>query len=75
MVRGSAPPSQGFCKTAMICVATLGNNTGSLIDYGERYRSNLPISTSRAERCVDEIANASLARKRRMGGHHKALIG
>jgi hypothetical protein len=45
----------------------LANNTGSLIDYGERYRSKLPISTSRAEGCVDEIANAWMAKKQRMG--------
>jgi hypothetical protein len=44
----------------------LANNTGSLIDYGERYRSKLPISTSRAEGCVDEIANARMAKKQRM---------
>src|SRR6201990_1426896 len=36
----------------------LRNNTGALINYGARYRSKLPISTSRAEGCVDEIANA-----------------
>ena len=44
----------------------LANNTGSLINYGERYRSKLPISTSRAEGCVDEIANARMAKKQRM---------
>jgi hypothetical protein len=41
----------------------LVNNTGPLIDYGERYRSKMPISTSRAEGCVDEIANARMAKK------------
>ena len=41
----------------------LANNTGSLIDYGERYRSKRSISTSRAEGCVDEIANARMAKK------------
>ena len=44
----------------------LAKNTDSLIDYGERYRSKLPISTSRAEGCVDEIANARMAKKQRM---------
>jgi hypothetical protein len=44
----------------------LANNSDSLIDYGERYRSKLPISTSRAEGCVDEIANARMAKKQRM---------
>jgi hypothetical protein len=36
----------------------LANNVDALMDYGARYRSKLPISTSRAEGCVDEIANA-----------------
>ena len=42
------------------------NNTGSLINHGERYRSKFPISTSRAEGCVDEIANAWMTKKQRM---------
>ncbi|WP_284945146.1 ISKra4 family transposase [Acidisoma cladoniae] len=57
----------------------LANNTGSLIDYGARYRSKLPISTSRAEGCVDEIANARMAKKQRMrwspqGAHRIAIV-
>ena len=57
----------------------LANNTASLIDYGERYRSNMPISTSRAEGCVDEIANARMAKKQRMrwspqGAHRIAVV-
>jgi hypothetical protein len=44
----------------------LANRTDSLFDYGERYRSKLPISTSRVEGCADEIANARIARKQRM---------
>jgi hypothetical protein len=57
----------------------LANNTGSLIDYGERYRSKLPISTSRAEGCVDEIANARMAKKQRMrwspqGAHRMSTV-
>jgi hypothetical protein len=47
------------------CSATLANNTGSLIDYGERYRSKMPISTSRAEGCVDEIVPAGRSSRRR----------
>ena len=42
----------------------LANDADALIDYGARYRSKLPISTSRAEGCVDEIANARMAKKR-----------
>ena len=57
----------------------LANNVGALIDYGERYRSKLPISTSRAEGCVDEIANARMAKKQRMrwsprGAHCVATV-
>ncbi len=57
----------------------LANNTGSLINYGERYRSKLPISTSRAEGCVDEIANARMAKKQRMrwspqGAHRMSTV-
>jgi hypothetical protein len=57
----------------------LANNTGSLIDYGERYRSKIPISTSRAEGGVDEIANARMAKMQRMrwspqGAHRVAVV-
>ena len=57
----------------------LANNVDALIDYGERYRSKLPISTSRAEDCVDEIANARMAKKQRMrwsprGAHCVATV-
>lgn len=44
----------------------LANNVDSLIDYGARDRAKLPISTSRAEGCVDEIANSRMAKKQRM---------
>ena len=44
----------------------LSNNMGSLCDYGARYRSGLAISTSRAEGCVDDIANTRMGKKRRM---------
>jgi hypothetical protein len=56
----------------------LANNTGSLIDCGERFRSKLPISTSRAEGRVDEIANARMAKKQRMRwspqGSHRVTV-
>ena len=57
----------------------LANNNDSLIDYGDRYRSKLPISTSRAEGCVDEIANARMAKKQRMrwspqGAHRMSTV-
>lgn len=57
----------------------LTNNTGSLINNGEGYRSKLPISTSRPEGCVDEIANARMAKKQGMrwspqGAHRVAVV-
>ena len=50
----------------------LANNVDALIDYGTRYRSKLPI-------CVDEIANARMAKKQRMrwsprGAHCVATV-
>jgi hypothetical protein len=57
----------------------LANNTGSLVDYGEHYRSKRPISTSRAEGRVDETANAGMTKKQRMrwspqGAHSVAVL-
>ncbi len=57
----------------------LVNTVDSLIDYGTRYRSKLHISTSRAEGCVDEIANARMTKKQRMrwspqGAHRVATV-
>jgi hypothetical protein len=57
----------------------LTNNIDALINYEARYRSKLPISTSRAEGCVDEIANARMAKKQRMrwsprGAHCVATV-
>lgn len=57
----------------------LANNETALIDYGSRHRAGLPVSTSRAEGCVDEIANARMAKRRRMrwssrGAHRVAVV-
>lgn len=57
----------------------LTNTETALIDYGSRYRSKLPVSTSRAEGCVDEIANVRMAKQRRMrwsprGAHRVAVV-
>lgn len=41
------------------------NNETALVDCGSRHRAGLPVSTSRAEGCVDEIANARTAKRRR----------
>ena len=61
-----------------LCVY-LANNESALIDYGTRYRAGRPISTSRAEASVDEIANARMAKRRRMrwsprGAHCVATV-
>ena len=44
----------------------LANNGSALIHYGTRYRAGRPISSSRAEGSVAEIANARMAKRRRM---------
>lgn len=57
----------------------LANNQTALVNYGARYRAGQPVSTSRAEACVDEIANARMARRQRMrwsprGAHRVAIV-
>ena len=42
------------------------NNTGALIDYGQRYRAGKPISTSRAEGTVNQLVNARMNKRRQM---------
>jgi len=59
--------------------AYLANNEGALIDYGTRYRAGRPISSSRAEGMVDEIANTRMAKCQRMrwsprGAHCVATV-
>lgn len=56
----------------------LANSMDSLTNYGRRYRQGLPISTSRAESCVDDIGNARMGKRRRMrwsphGAHNVAV--
>ncbi|MBA3478833.1 MAG: hypothetical protein H0T52_10610 [Lautropia sp.] len=46
--------------------AYLANNDSALIDYGTRYSAGRPISSSRAEGMVDEIANTRMAKRQRM---------
>lgn len=55
------------------------NNRRAIVSYHRRYHSDRPISTSRAEGCVDEIANARMARRQRMrwsprGAHSVAVV-
>lgn len=56
----------------------LTRNRSSLTNYGQRYRSGRPISSSRAEGCVDDIANARMGKRRRIrwsprGAHRVAV--
>jgi hypothetical protein len=57
----------------------LANNMDSLTDYGRRYRTGRPISSSRAEGCVDDIGNTRMGKRRRMrwspkGAHRVAVV-
>ena len=57
----------------------LAHNMDSLTDYGRRYRTGLPISSSRAEGCVDDIGNTRMGKRRRMrwspkGAHRVAVV-
>ena len=44
----------------------LANNMDSLTNHGRRYRNGLPISSARAEGCVDDIGNTRMGKRRRM---------
>lgn len=56
----------------------LANNWDALTNYGWRHRNGFPISSSRAEGCVDDIGNARMGKRRRMrwspkGAHRVAV--
>ena len=44
----------------------LANNIDNLTNYGWRHRRGLPISSSRAEGCVDDIGKTRMGKRRRM---------
>ncbi len=55
------------------------NNYDAIVSYHHRYHADRPVSTSRAEGCVDEIANARMSKRRRMrwsprGAHDVAVV-
>ena len=55
------------------------NNRDAIINYHRSYHDKRPVSTSRAEGCVDEIANARMNKKQRMrwspyGAHRVAVV-
>lgn len=57
----------------------IANNMDNLTDYGRRYRRGLPISSSRAEGCVDDIGNTRMGKRRRLrwspkGAHRVAIV-
>ena len=75
-VRDAATRVQARCRELYTYLA---NNMDSLTDYGRRYRNGLPISSSRAEGCVDDIGNTRMGKRRRMrwspkGAHHVAIV-
>lgn len=54
-------------------------NRAALVDYGHRRRNGKPVSTSRAEGLVNDVANARMGKKRRMrwspqGAHRVATV-
>jgi hypothetical protein len=55
------------------------NNSEAIVRYHRRYNRLCPVSTSRAEGCVDEIANARMGKRQRthwspQGAHKVAVV-
>lgn len=42
------------------------NSEAAIVDYSMRYRLKIPVASSTAEGCVDEIANARVGKKQRI---------
>ncbi|MEO0963260.1 MAG: ISKra4 family transposase [Pseudomonadota bacterium] len=75
-VRDAATRVQARCRELY---SYLANNMDNLTNYGQRYRNGLPISSSRAEGCADDIGNTRMGKRRRMrwspkGAHHVAIV-
>lgn len=56
----------------------LANNFDALVDYGHRHPSELAVSSSRAEGCVDDVGNTRMGKRRRIrwspqGAHRVAV--
>jgi len=62
------------CTKRRSCIE---HNEGALIDYGQRYRTGKPISTSRDESTVNQLVNARMNKRRQMRwsprGAHRVL--
>ena len=76
MLAEAAGRVQARCRDLYSFIA---NNMDTLTDYGRRYRRGLPISSSRAEGCVDDIGNTRMGKRRRMrwspkGAHRVAVV-
>jgi len=74
-VRDATARVQARCRELYTYLA---NNMGNLTDYGWRHRNGFPISSSRAEGCVDDIGNTRMGKRRRMrwspkGAHQVAV--
>ena len=74
-VRASIRKIQKRCE---VLHGYISNNACAIPDYGFRHRAGLPVSTSRAEGCVDDFANTRMGKKRRMrwsprGAHRVAI--
>src|SRR5262245_47954066 len=69
IARSAAEPEQVVARDLLRhCSELRGyvqNNRTSIISYHRRYHSDRPVSTSRAEGCVDEIAHARMGKRRR----------
>jgi hypothetical protein len=57
----------------------LGDNPGTLVNYGARYRKGLPISSSIAESAVNQVVSHRMAKKQQMrwtdeGAHRLAQV-
>ena len=48
----------------------LGNNNGTLLDYGRRYRAGKPTSTAMAESAVNQVVNARMCKRQQCAGRH-----
>jgi hypothetical protein len=78
LLNGAAAAKAGRLVTH--CTELCGyieNNEDALIDYGQRYRTGKPISSSRAESTVNHLVNARMNKRRQMRwsprGAHRVL--
>ena len=80
--RNGVPAQESSKDLTRLCMELQGyaqNNRDAIINYHRRYHDKQPVSSLEAEGCVDEIANARMAKKQRMrwspcGAHRVALV-